>query len=277
MQMKSGFNRYLLFFLVFAMGIAGCEKTAIKQNDRTVPQLRYIKARTNGGDILQNEYQYDDMGKIKTRISYKDYTAGLIGSLADYTYQDGRLLQIDEKMDFSSSSTAVQYVVGRSTFVYNGNQIIQQNHYLKSGNNYELRSFSVFTYDIAGHPVKQTRYLSDGSLIGYTLYTFVDNNVVLSEFYQLKQPTAIPELAIKSRYRYDNKKNPYRQVYQQIENIPFSVNANNITESTAIYYAAYTSSAQATTSASTTTYQYNSMGYPELMKENGNSFILQYQ
>ena len=266
-----------LYMLAFALCFAGCKKDTVIPHNTLDPKLIFVKAKTNGGDVRQNENMYNENGNIKTRISYKDYSAGLMFSKTSYTYESGKLIQTDDQMDFSSSTFSTQYQYGRSNFEYNGNRIIQRNHYLKIDNDYELRSFTVFSYDDLGHPVKQTRYSSDGALLGYTIYTYEGNNVILSEEYNQNQANPEPVLTLKYSYHYDNKKNPYRNVYYSIENIPFSVNENNITATTTVNYNIYPSSPQGVSSTSTTTYVYNNLGYPERMNENGNEFVLEYK
>jgi hypothetical protein len=266
-----------LYILVFALCFAGCKKDTVTPHDTSGPKLTFVKAKTNGEDIIQEENIYNESGNIKTRTSYKDYAAGLMFSKTTYTYESDKLIQTDDQMDFSSSSFSSNYQYSRSRFEYSGNRIIQRNHYLKTGADYELRSFTVFSYDDRGHPVKQTRYSADGELLGYTIYTYEGNNVVLNEAYTISRSNAEPVLALKYSYKYDNKKNPYRKVYQSIENIPFSVNENNITETTSVNYNIYPSSAQGVSITSQTTYVYNNWGYPSLMNENGNEFILEYK
>ena len=265
-----------LYILAFVFLIFGCKKDAVIQHDVSGAKLVYVKARVNGRDIIQNENIYDEKGNIKTRISYKDYTAGLMLSKTSYTYENGRLIQTDEQMDFSASTSGTNYQYSRSNFEYSGNRIIQRNHYLKVNDDYELRSFTVFSYDDEGHPVKQTRYSSDGALLGYTIYTYEGNNVVLSELYNIKQSDPDPVLILKYSYKYDSKNNPYRNVYYSIENVPFSVNENNISEVTSVNYN-YPSSAQGISSTTSTTYMYNNWDYPSLMNENGNEFVLEYK
>ena len=265
------------YMLAFALCFAGCKKDTVIPHNTLDPKLMFVKAKTNGGDIVQNENIYNESGNIKTRISYKDYAAGLVSAKTGYQYQDGRLVQKEDQMDVSSSSFASQYVNSRSVFEYSGNRIIQSNHYLKINDDYELRSFTVFSYDDAGRPVKQTRYSADGALFGYTIYTYKGDNVATSEEYNQKQSDPEPVLSLKRSYQHDNKKNPYRNVYYSIENIPFSVNENNITSTTTVNYNIYPSSAQGVSSTSTTTYVYNNLGCPVRMNENGNEFVLEYK
>lgn len=267
----------LMYLLFFALCFDGCKKDTAVLHDAPGPKLMFVKARANGGDIIQSESIYNEDGNIKTRISYKDYATGLIGSKTKYTYQDGRMVQKEEQVDISGSTFASQYFNSRSVFEYSGDHIIQQNHYLNINNHYELRSFTVFTYDNAGHPVKQTRYSADGALLGYTLYTYEGNNVAVSEEYNQRQSDPEPVLILKHSYKHDKRKNPYGNVYHKIENIPFSVNENNITETVTVSHNAYSSSPGQPGTTSLATYVYNNSGYPVLMNENGNTFILEYK
>ncbi|HRQ49835.1 MAG TPA: hypothetical protein PLR74_04820 [Agriterribacter sp.] len=84
-------------------------------------------------------------------------------------------------------------------------------------------------------------------------------------------------LTLKRSYLHDDRRNPYKNVYHSIENIPFSVNDNNITAITTINHNSYLPSTPAQSIRSATTYVYNSLGYPERMNENGNEFVLEYK
>ena len=266
-----------LYILSFILLIFSCEKDEVKHRDASDAQLVLVKARAGGVDMVQDKNIYDESGNIKTRTSYKDYAAGLVFSKTTYTYENGKLLQIDGQIDMSGSTFDTRYQYSRSVFEHSGNRIIQRNHYLKVNDDYELRSFTVFSYDDEDHPVKQTRYSSDGALLGYTIYTYEGNNVMLSETYNRSQADPEPVLSFKYRYTYDNKKNPYRKVYQSIENIPFSVNENNITEITFVNYNSYPSAAQGVSNITSILYVYNNLDYPSLMNENGNEFVLEYK
>ncbi|HEX5025224.1 MAG TPA: hypothetical protein VFV68_08120, partial [Agriterribacter sp.] len=236
--------------------------------------LKFVKASWNGGELIQNENIYNASGHIQTRISYKDYAAGIVSSQTDYAYKNEKLVQKEEKLDISSSTLATQYLYSRTVFEYNNNRIIQQYHYLKENDQYKLGSFTVFSYNNVGLPIKQSRYSPDGVLFGYISYTYENGNVVLSEEYKVGASNV---LTAKHNYKYDNMKNPYRDMYQTLENIPFSLNNNNIVEATATNYNINPFPAMPTLTASYTNYEYNNKGFPSTMNENGHTFILVYE
>lgn len=258
-------------------GLAGCEKSTVSRQDNTLPKLKFVKARSASGDIVQNEYRYNDKGLIEQRISYKDYAIALAGTVSECYYQGSRLVEVNEQIDYSSMSTAAQYIKSRSTFIYSGDLIIQQNHFLFVDNQYTLTSFTVFTYNNKALPVKQTRFAADGTLVGYSLFTYNGDNVTVSEEYHQKPGISQPELAVKTSYQHDTHMNPYRDVYQNIENIPFSININNITSTTSVTYNSNPRSTGELSTSTSATYTYNRSGYPINVNENGNEFLMEYQ
>lgn len=266
--------------LVFVLGIClfSCSKED-KPAGNNLPaseKLTWVKTGANG-EVVLNENIYQADGQIKTRLGYKDYSLGLVGSKAELTYENGRLVQTETQMDMSSSTTAVQYSYGRAGFEYNNAGLVtQRNNYLKVDDQYKLSSFSVFTYNDQNLPSRENRFMPDGTLYAFSTYEYdASGNIILLEEYGIDQPGSSPVLKMEKRFRYDTKNNPYKSVYHLTENIPFSINSNNIIETTAVNYAV---NPQGISSTSTTTYpSYNSKAYPVAMNEAGNTFILEYQ
>lgn len=268
--------RMLFVCLCWVLMLMSCKKeAATKDNVSTTSVLVSVKTRQVTGNSILNENIYTGNGDIKRRVSYKDYALGLISAKVDYVYEGNRLIQIDDQVDFSSSSASTQYSHSRSIFDYTNNRISQRNNFLKNGDQYELRSFAVFEYNQQGLPEKETRYTADGALIGYSLYEYTTSgNVISASEYGISNNNPTPALLIKRTYTYDIHNNPYKKVYSLVENIPFSVNTNNIVQTVSVNYA---DAANPQTSTSKTTYTYNDKGFPASMNENGNEFLLEYK
>lgn len=251
-----------LFVVILGVWLFGCSKDEKPVNNGSLghEQLTLVKSGVNGNIIL-NENIYAPGGQIKTRIDYKNYSLGLISSKAELTYNDGRLVQIETQMDFSSSASATQYVYSKAALEYNNNGlVVQRNNYLKVNGEFNLSSFTVFTYNDQRLPSRENRFTPDGTLYSYSTFEYdAAGNVTEQKDYHQGQPGASPVLTQMKRFEYDDKNNPYKVIYQPIENIPFSVNANNIVKTTVVNY---TINPQGISSTSATSYpSYNSKAY----------------
>lgn len=268
-------NIYILFFCILS---AGCQKEDNLPAGTPMPgsYLSFVKAVSNGEKIVQNEFQYNTDGTIKSELSYKDYKAGLVGSKKDYHYQNGKLISIERKSDYSSSSSSVNYTFSKTVFEYdNDNTVIQSNNFLKKNNEYEFTSFATYTYNDKKLPVKISRYVAGGSLYGYSTYSYDGaGNIVLEETYGIDQ-SGNPVKQSQQSYQYDDKKNPYRNTSDFAGSIPYSINQNNVTVTTSTYY---TTDPQGVTNIYATTYNsYNASGYPLVMHYENNIFELEYK
>lgn len=258
---------FAVFFILFS-----CSK---EQNNTVLPAsgtlLRYVKGASGG---VQSEFIYNNTGKIITRNLYSGDK--LLGQ-AEIRYENGRPHLVDQKMDVSSSTTAYQYVYSQAELIYHGKQIIQKNHFAKGNERATpvLRSFSVFEYNAAGFLVKETRFLEDGTPAGYTDHSYdLSGNVVLSVSYH-RNAAGEMQLTEKTSYEHDQNPNPYLTVYLPVENIPFSVNRNNITKTSFTNYAV--NAQGAVTNTSITTYgAFNAKQLPLFMVEDNNKFFFEY-
>ncbi len=258
---------FAVFFILFS-----CSK---EQNNTVLPAsgtlLRYVKGASGS---VQSEFIYDNAGKIVTRNLFSGET--LLGQ-ADIRYKNGRAHLVDQKVNVSGSMTGSNYVYSRGEFIYNREQIIQKNHFIKENEQATpvLRSFSVFEYNAAGLPVKETRFLDDGTPLGYTDYSYdLAGNVILSASYN-RNAAGEMQLTQEAGYQHDQKSNPYLKVYLPVENIPFSVNKNNITKAT---FTNYVENAQGVTNSSVTTYgAFNPKQLPlSMVEDNDNKFFFEY-
>lgn len=271
--------RTVLWFVAFWVLLAACEK------DRAAGQVKaasgaflsMVKAERENGGMVLNTITYNTDGAVQTRISYKDYNAGLISSKTEYVYRDGRLEQIDEQTDYGSGVSSGTPVYSRSVLVYGlDGEVIQKNYFLRKDEQYELKSFTTFTYNTLGLPSMETRYAADGALTGYSVYDYDDkSNVKSASVYAINATSPEPALASKTDYTYDNGLNPYRNIYAAVENIPFSVNRNNVVWSSFTDYSNPTGHPQP--AVIRVDYTYNKNAFPSSMNENGNLFSLGYQ
>ena len=239
------------------------------------PYLVSVKTVANGRTIVQNEFQYSIDGRIKTGIGYKDYTKNLVSYKRTYNYEDRNLLSSEMQIDIASSLSTVNYVYSKTQYEYSSDLIIQSNHFSKKNDQYELTSFSTYTYNNKKLPARVSRYTAGGSLYNYSTYIYDENgNVTLWEEYQIDD-TGNPVKNFQRTYQYDDKRNPYKNAYQLLENIPYSVNQNNIISST---WTNYTVNSSGNPNVSTTKYNgYNSAGYPVSMSEQDNIFEFEYK
>ncbi|MFT3950240.1 MAG: hypothetical protein QM763_24960 [Agriterribacter sp.] len=265
----------LHFILAICILLAGCEKNDTSADfNKPGVSLRFVKSLFNGEEIVQNEFQYLTDGKIKTALGYKDYSKNLISYKRTYNYEGDRLINSEIQVDISSSLSAANYIYSKTQYEYNDNLIIQSNHFSKKNDQYEMTSFTTYTYNNKKLPIKISRYAAGGSLYSYSTYSYDEKgNVILSEDYRIND-MGEPVKNMQSAYTYDNKSNPYQQVYHLLENIPYSINKNNILTSGWTNYA----TSPQTSGTSTTTYNsYNAFGYPTSMDEQGNVFLLEYK
>ena len=271
--------RAVLWFTAFWVLFAACkkDKTAAQVMPATGTFLSMIKSQGTDGEIILNTITYNTDGSVNARIGYKDYTAGLVSSKAAYTYRDGRLDHIDEQTDYGAGVSSAAPAYTRSALVYNAEgKVIQKNYFLRKDEQYELQSFTTFTYNEQELLSMETRYAADGALTGYSIYEYDDKgNVQSASVYAINATSPEPVLASKTDYAYDNGLNPYRTIYAAVENIPFSVNRNNMVRSSFTDYS--TQAVHPQPAVIRVEYTYNKNAFPSSMNENGNLFSLEYQ
>lgn len=266
----------LYLALVLSVMLPACTK----ESDKTPVNhpgitLHRIKAAASGK--VQNEFILNNDGTVKARISYKDFSQNLIAAKDELIYKDGRLHRVQAQLDYSSAQNAVQYVYSAIEFDYNqAGQVIQRNYFTKEGDDYKLRSFTVYEYNSRGWPVKETRFDEDGVSFGYNSYDYdATGNVITMEEYKVDRDNGTTRLERKTAFRHDTYKNPYTHLYHPIELIPFSVNSNNITEEVVTYYDSGGLGVDQTIQI--TFGSYNQEQYPLEVNENGHLFRFEYQ
>lgn len=268
-----------IWSIIFVILLVACEKDkAVNQRERDRGDLlSVVKVKQGNNEIILNTIDYYANGSVKTRVGYNDYSAGLISSTAEYKYRDDKLEYVEEQINYGAGVSSNATVHSRSGFVYDAEgNVIQKNYYLYRAAQYELKSFTTFTYNMQGLPAMENRYAADGALTGYSIYEYDGKgNVRSAAVYSINSTNLVPVLISKTAYTYDSGLNPYRNIYAAVENIPFSVNRNNVVQTRFTSYAEPAVCLQpATTQAA---YIYNKSGYPSSLDENGNRFFLEYQ
>lgn len=271
--------RGVLLSMVFLILLTACEKD---KTDRQMKpdygtSLSVIKTKQGEGEIILNTIDYNTNGTVKTRISYQDYTTGLLNTKAEYFYKDNRLEYIEEETNYRSGISNDAPIHCRNVFEYDAEgKVIQKNYFQYNNIQYELKSFSTFTYNILELPEMENRYAADGMLTGYNIYEYnKEGNVSSASIYSINATNLTPVLASKTTYTYDSGVNPYRNVYSAVENIPFSVNRNNVVQTRVTDYSKPAANLQP--AETRVGYIYNKNGLPSTMNENGNQFILVYR
>ena len=122
----------------------------------------------------------------------------------------------------------------------------------------------------------ENRYAENGALTGYSIYEYdKGGNISSASVYSINTMNQTPVLTSKATYTYDSGENPYRKIYATVENIPFSVNLNNVVKTS---IADFSKPAVHLQPAQTLVrYIYNKNGLPIAMDENGNRFLLEYR
>lgn len=268
--------KVVVYILAPVLLLGACKKDAGRQPIVLYADIALQQVKAADNATVLESFIYNEDGTIKTRISYKNFNQNLISAKAELSYENGRLRSSEIQMDVSSSTTAAQYHYSKAEYEYNqAGAIIQRNNFVKENDEYVLASFSVYEYNNNGLPTKETRYNADGIQYSYFSFTYDGSgNIVASEQYDRNLSAGQLQLTFKRSYKYDTYNNPYRKVYNLVENIPFSVNSNNITEQTTRVYDATgaSTSQQSFTSYST----HNSSRYPLQMQENNNQFHFKY-
>ena len=161
---KPRMNKLLYIFTICIL-LAGCEKNDAPANaNKNDAALTFVKALFNGQEIIQNEFQYSTDGKIKTALGYKDYHKNLISYKRVYNYEADKLIGSEILTDISSALYSVNYIYSKTQYEYSNNLIIQSNHLSKKNDQYELASFTTYTYNDKKLPVKVSKYAADHSI-----------------------------------------------------------------------------------------------------------------
>ena len=220
---------------------------------------------------LSHEYFYNASGKISKQTVY-GFSDKKISETV-YFYSNDRLIKTESFSDVSSSSTAQLLVYSYTDFIYGGDgRLSEEIVYVKKGNQYEFASKTRPTYDATGRTIERQQLSIDNKPFNLYKYEYNGNgNILLMEMYGYDG--TIPKLSFRTTYKHDDKKNPHLN----LSVMPFSVNRNNIIESTATNYN-LTPGIPVVTTNQTVIKRYNSDQLPVEVVEYGTStFIYEYR
>ena len=257
--------RLLLAIINVFFLLAGCSKDNGFKGEKI--------SRIYSGGQLQSEFTYNNEGLL---VSYVTYFAGRKGSEVTCHYDAGnRLVKRESAYDFSSSTTNPQWSYGYTEYSYAaGGRVSEEKNYLKQNTTYTLVSKIKPVYDASGRLISQTLLSPTDVPIQVSTHQYGGNgNIVLTEVSRYNGST--PELHFKYSYDdHDTKVNPYLSLPSAVP--PFSVNRNNILQTTVTNYIATPGIPIVTINKSVYS-SYNRSGLPTKVSENGTEFIYEYK
>ena len=230
-------------------------------------------SRIYGGGQLQGEFVYNNEGLLSGHVTY---FAGKKGSEVICHYDAGKkLIKKETANDVSSSTTNPQWSYSYAEYIYGTDgKITEEKNYLKQNTTYVLVSKSRPVYDANNRLISRTILSPTDVPIQLSKYQYgSDGNIILQESYRYNG--SVPELHFKYSYDdYDNKKNPYVNLASEVP--PFSINRNNILQTTVTNYIVTPGTPVVTINRSVYT-SYNRNGLPTKVSENGTEFIYEYR
>ena len=230
-------------------------------------------SRIYGGGQLQSEFVYNNDGLLTGHVTY---FTGKKGSEVICYYDTGKkLIKKESAYDLSSSTTNPQWSYSYTEYIYAPNgKISEEKNYLKQNATYVLVSKIRPAYDASDRLISRTILSPTDVPIQLSKYQYGSNgNIVLDEVFRYNG--SVPEIHFKYSYDdYDNKKNPYVNLASQSP--PFSINRNNILQTTVTNYIITPGTPVVTINRSVYS-SYNRSGLPTKVFENGTEFIYEYE
>ena len=229
--------------------------------------------RVYGGGQLQSEISYNSNGLVSTHTNY--FAGRKSGEIVCYYDASNKLVKKETTLDFSSSSITPQWSYSYTEYIYSADgRISEEKNYLKQNNVYVLVSKKKPGYDANGRLISNTLLTPADIPLRLTKYQYNNKgNIVLQEEYQYNG-TAL-ELHFKYIYNdHDDKVNPYFGLYSGVP--PYSINRNNILQTTVINYI-MTPGTPITTVSNAIYSEYTHDGLPLKVTENGANFVYEYK
>ena len=257
-------NKLLIIISTFFL-FSGCSK----DNGSNGEQI----SRIYSGGQLQSEFVYNNEGLLSGHVTY---FAGKKGSEVICHYDaDRKLIKKEAAFDLSSSTTNPQWSYSYTEYVYAANGTIsEERQYLKQNTTYVLVSKTKPVYDANNRLISRTILSPTDVPFQLSTYQYGGNgNIVSEERYRYNG--SLTELHFKYSYDdHDNKINPYLHLPSAVP--PFSINRNNILQTTLTNYIVTPGTPVVTVNRSVFS-SYNSSGLPTKVSENGTEFIYEYR
>jgi len=229
--------------------------------------------RVYGSGQLQSEYLYDANGLLSTHTNY--FAGRKSGEVICYYDASNKLVKKETALDFSSSSITPQWSYSYTEYTYSADgKVSEEKNYRKQNNVYVLVSKKRPGFDANGKLITSTLLSPADVPLKLTKYEYNNKgNIVLQEDHQYNG-TAL-DLHFKYIYNdHDDKVNPYFGLYSGVP--PYSINPNNILQTTVINYI-MTPGTPITTISNSIYNEYTRDGLPLKVTENGADFVYEYK
>ncbi|MCX6258553.1 MAG: hypothetical protein NTW49_11755 [Bacteroidia bacterium] len=253
----------ILMTVILLSIVFSCIKTE-KINAQNTNDLKLIKIIIDS--VTFSEYSYNEANLISEERSKLRYTK--------YNYNDkNQLVSVDCYEDpaiYSSSSSVIEASKKRkewtnpdntkisytTTFEYNNHGQV-----IKSTNNL---GYNKYDYN-DNNMISKLTYYHDDKISNYIDYEYDKRGNLIKQYnYQVSQ-NGDKKLINKKVFIYDNKKNPFRQLYFLM--IPENTNSNNIVKTISENYY-FIEGMKNDTSTIESFFEYNKSGYPVRKNKN---------
>jgi len=235
-------------------------------NDPGTRLIAQKRKRIDGTEYINHSYQYDEAGQLLSEVGQRE-DQSFITFKTEYFYNDqSQVIRSTSMFDVSSDYLKPYYTYGSSTYEYDAQgRMIKQNAFLKRGGDEEPTSYMLYEYN-ASNLVKSSQFSLTDELIRYTTYSY-DNagNVIRTFEYERMTNAAALTLAHESTFEYDDKRNPYKEMYKGILLNARWMSSSNLKKSMSTHYVSNPKGDR--TTSSTNYKQYNADGFPIAISE----------
>lgn len=248
-------------------------------NDTGTRLIAEKRKLSDGTEHIIHSYQYNEVGQLVSEVGQR-VDQSFVTSKMEYFYNDeGMVIRSTSMLDFSSDYLKPLYSYGSSTYEYDAQgRMIRQNAFLKKESDEEPRSYLLYEYNASNLLIKHSQFSLTDELIRYSTYFYEAGNVVRTSEYEMMDNATALTLAHESTFEYDDKRNPYKEMYKGILLNARWMSSNNLKKSVSTHYV-YASNPKGDRTTSSTNYkQYNADRFPVSISEgNGSELIFVYE